>query len=94
MNKKVKIVDFAGSIKTIILKDISSITSIKVKILTGDEVLKVMYKDGHSKTYDSCSGIRLANLYDGEYELSLDKLDEFAKGVGSSYERLAKFGEN
>ena len=91
MNKKIKIVDYTGCRKTILLEDIENIDSIKVEVRTGDEILRVKYKDGHKKSFDSCPGGRIENFYDGEYELPLYRIDEFSKSKGSSYDRMRKF---
>lgn len=93
MKKEIKIVDYAGNRKNIVLEDVENISLIKVEVRTGDEVLRVKYKDGHKKSFDSCPGGRIVNFYDGEYELPLDRLDEFAKCEGSSYDRMSKFSE-
>lgn len=85
MKKNITIVDFKGNKKTISINNFENVVSIYVTILSGDEVLEVLYKNGRTKTFDS-SDYRIMNYYGGGYFLNLSKIDEFSK-MNNSYEK-------
>lgn len=85
MKKNITIVDFKGNKKTISINNFENVVSIYVTILSGDEVLEVLYKNGRTKTFDS-SDYRIMNYYCGGYFLNLSKIDEFSK-MNNSYEK-------
>ena len=64
----IKILDYKNSVTEVDVGDIKDIRSMVVDVVTGDEILKVTYKDGTFKTFDS-SNDRTRNFYDGNYEL-------------------------
>lgn len=65
---------------TIDIDDLSSVESITIRVITGDEIAYVNYKDGSSKKFDS-SKDRLMDYDDGSYTLYVDGqvnlIDEF-----------------
>ena len=93
MDKKITLVDFARERKVYTIKDFENVFTIEIKIMSGDEIAKIFYKDGKIIKVDS-SDCRYFGYYDGEYILQLDKVDEFSSFIGSSYERQRKFDSN
>lgn len=92
MQKDLIIVDYERVPKTITIDNFEDVTSIHIKILSGDEVATVIRKDCVSETYDS-SDCRWTDYYDGEYILNPEHIEEFNNLTGSSYERHTKYLE-
>ena len=91
---KTVIYDYADRPVEIELKD-DRITKIFVKILSGDEVIEVYYKDGSCEKFDS-SNDRTIDYFDGTYIVSKDKVQqwlnfEFSGKNTNSYERQHYF---
>lgn len=84
MDKKVFIRDYTDHKTEVAIKDFEKVLRLDVEIITGDEVLTVTYKDGAKISFDSCDR-RISDYYDANYELPLDKVDEFSNFDGSSY---------
>lgn len=65
---------------TIDIDNLSSVESITIRVITGDEIAYVNYKDGSSEKFDS-SKDRLMDYDDGSYTLYVDGevnlIDEF-----------------
>ena len=72
------------------------VASISVDVISGNERIEIMYKNGSFVMIDSSSD-RFTNYHDGYYELSGDKLSEWMEYTpakdekGISYKRLYKF---
>lgn len=81
----IEIMDYAGNKKEIEL-DMNEINKLKVRVLSGDELLIVQTKEGNEEIFDSCND-RIENFWDGEYELDI-KADWYPKWKQrkSSYE--------
>ena len=92
MEKRIVLVDFQSERKEFKIKNFENVVTIEIKILSGDEVAKIIYKDGSIITFDS-SGDRFMNYYDDDYHLPLDLLNSFNKLKGSSYEKSYKILE-
>lgn len=52
--------------------DDEGIAVARLEVVSGDEVLEVIYKDGDIKTFDSCKGYRLMDFHDAMYVLVVD----------------------
>lgn len=93
---KFNIYDFNDNITVADTKD-KDIDRIEVEVISGNEVVFIEYKDGSFEKIDSCKD-RAADLYNGGYALSGDKLVEWLnfkvrKGeVDIPYIRLDEFG--
>ena len=79
----VKLLDWAKREVNVDVGNIDDIESMHMSVVTGDEILTVIYKDYTEKKFDS-SNDRWANFYDGEYDvynattgLKLFDMDEF-----------------
>ena len=59
-------------------KGLEKLKSIQIKVLSGDEIATVKYKDGRTETYDSSivGGKRSHDEFDDEYVLYRDGDDE------------------
>ena len=60
------IMDYEDNKVLIELKDFKNIVRMSIEVLTGDEILHILYRDYHEETYDSRDD-RLAAFPDGEY---------------------------
>lgn len=89
----IDIVDYKGDRIPVYIGDIENIDYIQVEVLTGDEVITVWYKDGTYKDLDS-SQCRLADYYDGEYEVPSEQIEKWSNIPGSSYDRMERFIES
>ena len=92
MDKEIYIRDYARKKKKVIIPQFENVKRISVQILSGDEILNVVYSDCSTKRFDSCD-CRTADYYDGEYNLPLNKVDEFSNFGGSSYDCSGLFDE-
>lgn len=77
---KIFIMDYARN-KEEIDVNIEDVLVMYVTVLTGDEILNILYKDGSREIYDS-SDYRGRDFYDGEYDVinrlnGLDELDSW-----------------
>lgn len=70
-----KIYDWKNKAKEIDVGD-REINSIKVEVITGDEIITINFNDGTSLNYDS-SNVRNIDYYDGEYSVNKDNLDKW-----------------
>ena len=66
-----KILDYAGKVREIDvdLND-ANILAAYMKVVTGDEILTVIYEDGSLETFDS-SNNRMTDYFDEEYALKI-----------------------
>lgn len=91
---KFDIYDYDDQPTTIDLKD-KDVKRLEVEMVTGDEIVTVVYADGSTESFDS-SNCRLTDYYDGEYTVEEDRITEWvesAKPVHSTiaYTRLDRF---
>lgn len=89
----INIVDYKDDRIPVYIGDIENIDYIHVLILSGDEVITVWYKDGEYKDLDS-SQCRLADYYDGEYDVTSEQIEKWSNMPGSSYDRMERFIES
>ena len=92
---KIKLLDYENKIKVVDVGDIKEIGSMYIEVLSGDEVLYVIYKDYTIKEFDS-SNTRREDSLEGEYpiyneQLSINFLkDEDFLNRKNSYDYLWK----
>lgn len=67
-NLIMRLVDYSGKTKMAELGDLNDIAVITIRVVTGDEIAKVIYKDYTTGEFDS-SHDRYQDYYDGEYEV-------------------------
>ncbi len=79
MIKYIKIMDYVGKKRTVLIDDFENVSCIIIGVLSGDEVMSVIYKSGKMVIYDSTNS-RLADCNDGVYPLyikgELDRTDD------------------
>ena len=92
MDKQIFIRDYSDKQIPVVIENIEDIVKIQIEILTGDEVMTVIYKDGTSQEFDS-SGNRILSFYDGKYTITVEQLDEFSEFEGSSCDNMERFEE-
>ena len=92
MNKKLTIYDYQGTPVEIEIKDFEEVISAYCEVISGDEILTVIYKDGSKATFDAYPSGRIHGYEDGEVEIPLDKIDEISN-IADSYEMLVHFGD-
>lgn len=65
----VKLLDYKGNATNVEVGDINNIGAMRIKVLSGDEVLTVIHKDDYSiSEFDSCV-CRINDYFDEEYEV-------------------------
>lgn len=56
------------------------IFALVVIILSGDEIVTILFKDGTFETHDSCiDSFRYHNFYDGKYIVTKDNIEKWNK---------------
>ena len=92
---KIRLLDYENNIKVVDVGDIKEIGSMYIEVLTGDEVLVVVYKDYTIKTFDS-SNTRCEDCHDGGYPIYNEQIginflkDEDFLNRSDSYDYLYK----
>lgn len=65
-----------------------SINSIKIRVVSGDEIAIITYVDNRTDVFDSdIKGERKVDYFDGEYYIWSDVIDTFSHLTGTSYDR-------
>lgn len=69
------------------LSNLDEIVEITITIMSGDEVLDILYTDGHSDHIDSSSD-RIIDTYDGAYKLyskylGINRIEDFKIRIDS-----------
>ena len=77
MEKQIKIYDYAGEPTEVVIKDFENVVYIECEVLSGDEVLTVVYKNGDKKIFDS-SSCRMVDYNDGYVSIPLDQVDKIS----------------
>lgn len=82
MNDKLLFANALGDKDAVTKVNLEEVHSIFVRVVTGDEIVIVTFKDGTVKYYDIGECQRSENLYDGEYYIYLPSrginiIDEF-----------------
>ena len=70
---KIKLLDYENNIKVVDVGDIKEIGSMYIEVLSGDEVLLVIYKDYTKAEFDS-SNTRREDSLEGEYPIYNEQL--------------------
>lgn len=64
--EEIIIMDYQNNQSLIVIPNLDEVASLRITVMTGDEILKVTYKNGTEETYDS-SDSRTLDYYDGAY---------------------------
>lgn len=83
MEKKFIIRDYKGIAKEITISNYKNVKCVLYEEISGDQILTIIYKNGDSKTFDSCEGGRIFDFHDDSEvfmpnELTQEILDELA----------------
>lgn len=65
----VKLLDYRRNPVEVEVGDIETIGRMRMKILSGDEILEVIRKDFTVEKFDSYPGGRIVGYYDGDYDV-------------------------
>jgi len=95
----ITILDYQDNKKEVEVGELEDIRSIKVSVVTGDEILHVTRKDGTEWKFDS-SDDRRRDFYDGDYELYNTDTEPEINELGNEewknrdhYSYLNKYGD-
>ena len=85
----VKLLDYASNPVEVDVGDIETIGAMSIRVITGDEILQVIYKDFSTAEFDS-SNCRFSDFFDNFYDiynattgLNLFDMDEFINRTSS-----------
>lgn len=97
MNKELEIMDYADRKQKIVIENFDDVVKINVNIITGDEILSVLYKNYETKIFDS-SDSRMSDFGDGEYCIyditkNIDYIDKWNQRT-STYDFETDGGNN
>ncbi len=76
------------------IDDLANVSCAWMTVVSGDEILTVLYKDGERRKWDSCPGVRFIGYEDGEYniyvpEYGVDLLhDDTWLSMSKAYDRM------
>lgn len=62
----INIIDYAGNKTPIDIGDLDNVLTLAIRVITGDEILTVVDKNGKIDEYDSSDG-RINNYFDDSY---------------------------
>lgn len=95
----ITILNYEDEKKEVEIGELKDIRSMKISVVTGDEILHVTYKDGTEKEFDS-SDDRRKDFYDGDYELynadtepEINELENEEWKNRDHYSYLNKYGD-
>ena len=71
---KIELLDYEDNIKVVDVGDIKEIGSMYIEVISGDEILLVIYKDYTIMKFDS-SNTRCEDRYEGRYLIYNEQLD-------------------
>lgn len=70
------------------LDDLSEVLRIDIRVISGDEMARITYKNGEVKTFDGTTEPRLMDFDDGEYCIyqtdGINRIDEWLKRKDST----------
>lgn len=89
--KEIEIMDYRGKKTTIKIRNFNDVVKLQVEVISGDEVLHILYKDYSQETYDSCymlNNSRMINYFDFFYTIyditeNVDRIEKWAKRKSS-----------
>lgn len=91
MDKKVYLRDYENEKYEAVIKDFEKVSTLICEVITGDEVLKIIYESGYIDVIDSdhLSGKLRRNDYrDAQYIIPLNLIDEFTSFEGDWVDRM------
>ena len=87
MIKSIKIMDYTNRKKCIKIEDFENVVKLRIEVISGDEILHVLYKDYTIKKYDSCDE-RIMDFHDDLYTIyditkNIDFIENWNKRTSS-----------
>lgn len=87
MIKVIKIMDYRGKERNIEIKNFENVVKMEIKVLSGDEILNVLYKDYSLEMFDSAED-RLMDFFDDNYTIydttkGIDYIENWSKRTSS-----------
>ena len=70
--KEIEIMNYAGKKVPVEIKNFNNVVKLIIEIVSGDEILHVLYKDYIEETYDSCymlDDFRIMDFFDDKYTI-------------------------
>lgn len=93
----IKLLDYKGTKTNVDIGDLDAIAAMSIDVITGDEILTVVYKDYTVKKFDS-SNTRCMDFYDNSYEvyninesINLLEYEKFVHRTNSYWQRYEDF---
>lgn len=68
MKKIITIMDYDNRKRNITIKNFEDVVRIQIEVISGDEILNILYKDYSTESYDS-SNCRMVNYNDDIYTI-------------------------
>jgi hypothetical protein len=92
--KTIKLMDYAGTKKSIVIDNFEDVVRLTIEVVSGDEILHVLYNNYDIKEYDS-SNDRMMDFADDEYCIydttkDINLISKWAKRK-SSYDRYNRY---
>jgi hypothetical protein len=89
MIRNIEIMNFENTRKTAKLEDFENVVRLEIRVISGDEILNILYKDYSVKAFDSDTN-RTENYFDAHYCIyditnNINHLDKWNKR-NSSYD--------
>ena len=85
--KIIKIMDYSCTKVPIKIKNFEDVVRLTIEVVSGDEILHILYKNYTEEQYDSCymlKNFRINSFYDGEYVIyditkNINKINKWNK---------------
>lgn len=77
MTNTIILTDYANKPKYVDIPNIENVESINITIISGDELLRVEYKDDTKTLRVDSSSDRIMDFYDGSYCISVKDIEKF-----------------
>lgn len=90
MTKNIVLVDYKGDRYNYQIENFEEVVSIEVTVLSGDEIVKIKYKNGNTATFD-CGVGRLIGVFDCYYTVPKEEIDNWSNREGDAYDRSTLF---
>lgn len=85
--KELEIMDYRCIKVPVKIENFEEVVRLTIEVVSGDEILHILYKDYTEKEYDSCymlGDFRITGYYDGEYVIydiskGINDIDKWSK---------------
>lgn len=98
---KIEIMNYRNDKVPVTIENFNNVVRLIIEVISGDEILHILYKDYTQEEYDSCymlNDFRINGFYDGEYVIydttkNIDYIDSWSKRKSSYDYNLESKGE-